>query len=129
MLDAEAKNGQEVWGFKVAVNGKGARVWPEELKRVAVRKVADGAKAIDVAKELGVTAGLFHKWLKAAKDESSAIDFVELLPPTKTVTKTAEMRPTAHGCVIRLGQAELVVPPGFPANDLSGILRAIKVGL
>jgi transposase-like protein len=129
MLDAEARNGQEIWGFKVAVNSRGTRLWPEDLKRAAVGKVANGAKTTEVANELGITVGLIHKWLKAAKDADSAIDFVELLPPTKTATKTAEMRPTANGCVIRLGQAELVVPPGFPADDLSGILQAMKAVL
>ncbi len=129
MLDAEARNGQEFWGFKVAVNSKGTRLWPEELKRAAVDKVTNGAKTTEVAKDLGITVGLIHKWLKAVKEADSSIDFVELLPPTKTATKTVETRPLAQGCVIRLGQAELVVPPGFPADELSGILQAMKAVL
>lgn len=116
MLDGGALNSQEVWGIHVGVTAKGARAWPDEIKEMAVRKVAEGAMASAVAEEFGITAGLFYKWLRAAREHGSSVDFVELLPPAKAPEKTVEKQPVSHACVIRLCQTELTVPSGFFAR-------------
>lgn len=130
----------EVWGIAVAVNSRGARVWPAAVKEMAVRKITKGVKARAVAREIGITDGLIHKWMKSFKDQDGAPDFVELLPPEEvaetpaahpSVPQPATAQPLAAppACVIRLGLAEVVVPPGFPTRDLTGILSAVKAAI
>lgn len=107
---------------------------------MAVRKIAEGVKARAVAREIGITDGLIHKWMKSLQDHDGAPDFVELLPPEEvaetpaaqpSVPQPSPAQPPASPppCVIRLGLAEVVVPPGFPVGDLTGILSAVKAAI
>lgn len=128
MLDVRATHRQEVWGVQVVLNARGTRIWPDQVKAMAVRKVADGAKASEVAREIGVTMSLMYKWLNAAKKKPLAPQFIQVLPPATEGKATAEPGQVSAppACVVRLGQAEVTVPPGFPAAELVGILRAVK---
>jgi transposase-like protein len=131
MLDEGAAGGLEVWGIPVAVSVTGMRLWPDEVKAIAVRKVAAGVKVSDIAQETGVRPSLIHKWVRATT-EDGAPRFIELLPPHSEPQTPQVAASNASGraeCIVRLGGVEVAILPGFPADELTGILRAVRSAL
>lgn len=128
MADDDVVSEKVVWGYPIPVGSDGKRMWPAAVKQIALRKVADGATARSVAAEIGITDALFYKWAKAGRDRASTPQFVELLPPEPA--SDVPERPSRDGgqigCVVRIGGTEVMIPPGFPAGDLAGILRAVR---
>lgn len=54
---------REIWGFTVRLSPAGKKLWPNELKREAVRRLReDGVSPGDVAAELGAHECLVRKW-------------------------------------------------------------------
>ncbi|WP_158243239.1 hypothetical protein [Acidimangrovimonas sediminis] len=59
---------REVWGFTITTNSAGKNIWPNALKREAVRRmVEDGEAPGDIAAELGAHECLVRKWGVAAR--------------------------------------------------------------
>lgn len=135
MLDEGATGGLEVWGIPVAVTATGMRLWPAEVKAIAARKAAAGVKVSDIAQEAGARSSLVRKWLRAATEDGGP-RFIELMPPQMEPQPEPRASQAAAGnargraeCIVRLGGAEVAVPPGFPGDELVGILRAVRAAL
>jgi hypothetical protein len=130
MLDDGADGGLVVWGIPVPVNANGVRIWPEEVKAIAVRKAEAGSKVAEIARDAGVNASLVYKWLRAPKSPGIPPQFVEVTPPADAGKYSATPPRTPGGeCVVRFCGAEVAIPPGFPADELTGIMRAVKAAL
>jgi len=128
MANDDVVSGKVVWGYTVPLGSDGKRMWPAAVKQIALRKLAEGATTRNVAAEIGVTDALIYKWVKAGRDRASTPRFVELLPPKSVgdVPDKPHRDGGQTGCVVRIGGTEVTIPPGFPAGDLAGILRAVR---
>lgn len=135
MLDIGVQDKVEtVWGFDVPVVA-GRRKWPEELRAKALDRISSGCGIREIAEELGANKSLVAHWFKRRKSsQANKVSFVEVLPPTSPVPKgkppldgTAESQTAA--CRIRIGDAEIAIEPGYPVDQLTEVLRAVRAAL
>ncbi len=132
MLDGEVPEEVEtVWGFAVATTPNGRRKWPEALRAMAVERIEAGANVREIAEEIGAHKSLVAVWVKNARPVDAAPTFFEVLPPTTAKPgRNARSNPAvaddAASCRIRIGDADIAIPPGYPAAHLAEILRAVR---
>lgn len=134
MLDGTPPTTLTVWGIKVPVRDNGRKNWPAELRTLAVKRIAAGAGIREIADEIGANKSLVSVWVKNANADvaDGAPAFVELLPPdssehSKPITARQVSPPQdLLACRIRLGDADITIPPDFPPDRLVGILRAVR---
>lgn len=118
----------EVWGINIPISPKGRRKWPQEIRDMAVKRVTDGAKIIDISKEIGANKSLVAKWVNDSADRNSAPNFVELVNNNMN-QDTGWPDPQYAGqlnCQIQLGDTGITVPSGYPAAHLAEIIQAIR---
>ena len=134
MFDGEISNTVTVWGVPVPVLSNGRRKWPEAVRAMAVERIAAGARIRDIAAETGAHKSLVAKWVREprAGGAEEAPAFVEVLLPAGKPAPRQE-RPVAPPpppdtpfCRVRLGDAEIEIPPGYPTAHLVDILRAVR---
>ena len=53
---------------------RGVKKYDEEFKQSAVKKVFDGQSVASVARDLGISEGLLHKWKRARLESSSDLE-------------------------------------------------------
>lgn len=76
-----------VWGFEVQTSASGRKIWPNDLKREAARKIReDGLSAGEVAADLGAHECLVRKWSVA--DRRSRGEKIQVEGPAFTEVKT-----------------------------------------
>ncbi|KQB15298.1 transposase [Rhodobacter capsulatus] len=141
MLDEKEGGDVVVWGIPVITADNGRRIWPDELKAMAVKKIEAGTKIVTVAKEIGANESLVAKWVRAelpelprrgrpqgkSASERNAPQFVEVMAPSEPVRATRQTgTPDTAACQIRIGDAEISVGGDFPAEQLAEILRAVR---
>ena len=141
MLDEKEGGDVVVWGFPVITADNGRRIWPDELKAMAVKKIEAGSKIVTVAKEIGANESLVAKWVRAelpelprrgrsqgeSKSERKAPQFVEVMAPSESARAARQTVTTdAAACQIRIGDAEISLRGDFPADQLAEILRAVR---
>lgn len=131
MLDGNVpENAETVWGFSVPTLG-GRRQWPEKLRAMAVERIATGEGIREIAEEIGANKSLVANWVKNAKRRNAAPAFIEVVPPAvmnpgKGQVPNAPMGDPAASCRIRIGDADITIPPGYPAAHLAEILSAVR---
>jgi len=115
----------------VAPKNLGRRAWADEAKLAAVRKVNVGAKVITVAREIGAHESLVARWVRDARmvpEAKPARMFVEAIMAPAEAARTPSMETQLEkSCVVRVGQFEVAVPPGFPMLDLTAIPKAVRL--
>lgn len=130
-----------VWDIPVPVLPSGRRNWPDALREKAVAKVLAGAEIKQTADEAGSSKSVLARWVRDARGIASAAEFIEAFPPdpakapSRSVGKhngvaacpapQVEPVPMAE-CRIRLGDAEIMIPAGFPASHLAEVLRVVR---
>jgi len=141
MLDEKEGGDAVVWGIPVITADNGRRIWPDELKAMAVKKIEAGTKIVTVAKEIGANESLVAKWARAelpelprrgrpqgkSASQGKAPQFVEVMAPSEQVRATRQTG-AADGaaCQIRIGDAEISLRGDFPTEQLAEILRAVR---
>lgn len=128
MLDGEVpEKVDKVWGFAVPTLSGGRRRWPEALRAMAVERIAAGAGIREIAEEIGANKSLVAVWVKNAQHKDPAPAFFEVVPPSEVKTGRgpgmADVEPT---CRISIGGADIAISPGYPADHLTEILRAVR---
>ncbi|PYF05927.1 transposase [Rhodobacter viridis] len=102
MLDEKEGGDVVVWGCPVITADNGRRIWPDELKAMAVKKIEAGTKIVTVAREIGANESLVAKWARAelpelprrGRPQGKAPQFVEVMAPFGTGRPSeAERRP------------------------------------
>ena len=141
MLDEKEGGDAVVWGIPVITADNGRRIWPDELKAMAVKKIKADTKIVTVAKEIGANESLVAKWARAelpemprrgrpqgkSASERNAPQFVEVMALSEPVRATRQTGiPDAAACQIRIGDAEISVGGDFPTEQLAEILRAVR---
>lgn len=132
MLDGEVpEKVDKVWGFAVPTRSGGRRQWPEALRAMAVERIAAGAGIRAVAEEIGANKSLVAIWVKNAERKDSASAFFEVVPPTEVKpgrkqSVTVAPVDAAPTCRISIGDADIAIPPGYPADHLAEVLRAVR---
>ena len=132
MLDGEVSEEVEtVWGFAVPPMPNGRRKWPEALRAMAVERIEAGANVREIAEEIGAHQSLVAVWVKNARPGDAAPTFFEVLPPTSAKSgHNARSNPPvaddAASCRISIGDADVAIPPGYPTEHLTEILRAVR---
>ena len=132
MLDGEVPEKVEmVWGFAVPTRSGGRRKWPEALRAMAVERIAAGEGIREIAEEIGANKSLVAIWVKNAKRKNSAPAFFEVMPPTEVKpgrkpSVTVAPEDAAPTCRISIGDADIAIPPGYPADHLVEVLRAVR---
>lgn len=123
----------EVWGINVPISPKGRRKWPQAIRDMAVKRVIDGAKIIDISKETGANKSLVAKWVndsaeRNSAERNSAPNFVELVNNNmKQNTRWPDSQYAGQlNCQIQFGDTGITVPPGYPAAHLAEIIQAIR---
>lgn len=132
MLDGEVpEKVDKVWGFTVPTLAGGRRKWPEELRAMAVERIAAGEGIREIAQEIGANKSLVAVWVKNAQREHSLPAFFEVVPPAavEPAHKQATVTPLADAatCRISIGDADIAIPPGYPSDHLAEILRAVRL--
>ena len=59
-----------IWGFAVQTRSSGRRKWPEELRAMAVERIAADVGIREIAEEIGANKSLVAVWVKNAQRES-----------------------------------------------------------
>ena len=132
MLDGEVPEKVEiVWGFAVPTRSGGRRKWPEALRAMAVERIAAGAGIREISEEIGANKSLVAIWVKNAQRKDSAPAFFEVVPPTAVEPRrkqrtTVAPEDAATTCRISIGDADIAIPPGYPADHLAEVLRAVR---
>lgn len=135
MLDEKDGGDVVVWGIPVITADNGRRIWPDELKAMAVKKIKAGTKIVTIAKEIGANESLVAKWARAelpelprrGRPQGKAPQFVEVMAPSEQVRATRQTGAAdAAACQIRIGEAEISVGGNFPTEQLAEILRAVR---
>ena len=118
----------EVWGINVPISPKGRRKWPQAIRDMAVKRVIDGAKIIDISKEIRANKSLVAKWVNDSADRNSAPNFVELVNNDMNQdTRWPDSQCSGQlKCQIQFGDIGITVLPGYPATHLAEILQAIR---
>lgn len=137
MLDGAIPDTVTIWGIPVPILPSGRRSWPDALREKAAAKVLAGAQVREIAKELGTSNSVVADWVKRARAAAPVAEFIEVLSPDldKAPSRSAGKRTGAampadtaptDECRIRLGDAEIMIPAGYPAAHLAEVLRAVR---
>lgn len=110
-----------VWGITVPIDAYGKRLWPDTVKAQAVERIAAGTKVRAIATEIGATNGLVSKWVQKGRKQPSAQKFVDV-----TMAEAPAAIEPSDSCRILIGDTTLSVPPGFPPQHLTELLRAVR---
>ena len=140
-LDGATPDTVTVWGIPVRTLPSGRRAWPDVVREMATAKVLAGAPTSLIAKEIGTSNSVVADWVKRARIAAPAAAFVEVLRPDpdkapargagkSTVPADRVIPPTgpalAPECRIRIGDADITIPPGYPGTHLAEVLRAVR---
>lgn len=98
---------------------------------MAVERIQAGASVREIAEEIGAHKSLVAVWVKNARPGDAAATFCEALSPTTAKPgHNARSGPPeaddAASCRVRLGDADIAIPPGYPAAHLTETLRAVR---
>lgn len=126
-----------VWGFEVRTSASGRKIWPNDLKREAARKIReDGLSAGEVAADLGAHECLVRKWFVA--DRRSRGEKVQVEGPAFTEVITGNppapaAPPAPLGADVSNSTARLVInslsfefPTGISDVDLLKLVRVAR---
>lgn len=124
-----------VWGFEVQTSASGRKIWPNDLKREAARRIReDGQSAGEVAADLGAHECLVRKWSVA--DRRSRGEKIQVERPAFTEIKTAlapapTVSPSPHEPKCNNGTARLIMGNfsfEFPISASEGdLLKLVRV--
>lgn len=98
---------------------------------MAVERIAAGEGIREIAEEIGAKKSPVAIWVKNAQRKDSAPGFFEVVPSTE-VKSGREHRTTvapedaATTCRISIGDANIAIPSGYPADHLAEVLRAVR---
>ena len=121
---------REVWGYQIGSSPSGKSIWPNALKREAVKRLRDGARPGDVAAEIGAHECLVRKWYVA--DRRARGEVVPARPPAFAevrIETPAECASPLDGdinqCSAKLHIGSLIVefPISIAEKDLHKIIR------
>lgn len=132
MLDGEVpERVDEVWGIAVPTRSSGRRKWPEALRAMAVERIAAGKGIREIAEEIGANKSLVALWVKNAKGEDTSPAFFEVVPPSAVkprhqIPAQAVAESSTPTCRITIGDADIAIPSGYPADHLAEIIRAVR---
>ena len=128
MIDQEIQKTNEVWGIEVPTSPGGRRKWPEAIKVKAVDRIYAGEKITNIAIEIGANQSLVAKWASATSAKKAVPAFVELARPESTAwERIATAAPASiTACQIHIGDTGITIPPGYPTNQLTEVLRAVR---
>ncbi len=125
---------REVWGFTITTNPAGKNVWPNDLKREAVRRMEeDGDAPGDIAAELGAHECLVRKWgVAARRSRGDRIFVAEPAFAEINVSDAPKARPPqatgeSHMGRLRVGKLCLEFPVGIAEPDLLKLIRVAGV--
>lgn len=124
-------------GEDISRRRRGARVWPEALKREAVDAcLAPGARVSDVARRYGVHPQQLTRWRRAAREgrleagSAKGADFVSVAMIESAPAPAASLVSAPIDDVIEIVVGRIVVRlPGLssPAR-IAGIVTALETG-
>lgn len=125
MQEDTAEGTVKVWGFHIPMKSDGRRSWPDEIRAMAIERIAAGAKISDIVAETGAHKSLVAKWVRTAKPSALPSDampaFIELVPSSRTSAASESNASTvsraggslgAATCRIRIGGADVEIPAG-----------------
>ncbi len=121
-----------IWGIKVPVSPTGRINWPNELKRLAVKKILDeGMRNAVVAQELGAHDNLVRKWCiqerrLRGEDVSSQPVFAPVTFSEQATRMPAQTKAVLGVCKLSLGEAVLEFPADIPPENLQAMIRAMR---
>lgn len=98
---------------------------------MAVERIAAGAGIREIAEEIGANKSLVAIWVKNTQRKVPMPAFFEVVPPTEVKPgyrqrTTVALDDTATTCRIRIGDADIAIPPGYPTDHLAEVLRAVR---
>ncbi len=98
---------------------------------MAVERIAAGEGIREIAEEIGANRSLVAIWVKNAQRKDSAPAFFEVVPPTEVKSRRKQSTAVAPDdgaptCQIRIGDADIAIPPGYPTDHLAEVLRALR---
>lgn len=119
----------DIWGFQVAVDVKGHRQWPDEIKRLAVQRMATSKeKTADIASELSVDPSVLYQWRRqqkqrTGKSKKTEGPFVEILVEEKK--SKPPVATAAEPVIVRYGDVEVTIPGNHTPDWLAAFVGAI----
>ncbi|WGW03622.1 transposase [Tropicibacter oceani] len=122
----------EIWGFRVSVSASGRINWPNELKRMATKRVLDGHERIAlIASEIGAHENLVRKWcIQERRSRGEDVSRQPLFAPVTIVSPDHEEPSTRPAmCRLTVGQAVLEFPVDAPPENLRQVIEAMKGAL
>ncbi len=131
MLDGMMPEEVKVWGFTIPVSSSGRRKWPDALRAKAVQKILAGAGIRETAEEIGANKSLVALWVKKAGTSGMNPAFVEVFAPAaqrlaESPHENDHDAASSTSCRISIGAAAIEIPPGYPADHLVEVLRAVR---
>ena len=141
MPDGATPDTVTIWGFAAPALSSGRRSWPDALREKAAAKVPAGAGIKQIADEIGTSKSVVARWVRDARGIAPAPEFIEAVPPApaKAPSRSAgkgigaampvelpAVSTTMAECRIRIGDAEIMIPAGYPTSHLAEVLRAVR---
>lgn len=132
----------EIWGISVPTTARGRRQWPNDIKQMALHKVASGTAIAKVTREIGVNDCILRRWIKS-KHAATAGEprFIQLevsepprisrefVPqakdPTEIHAEQSDLARDAYDCALCIGSLTLKFSAKIGSERLSNIIRAI----
>ena len=126
----------DAW-FAVATGANGARIWPEAGKaRFVAETFEEGATVVGVARRHGLSRTQLSGWRRMARGgllgpvAGGGGDPFCLVPvtvsPASRGERSCDAAALADAIAIEIADNRVVVPPGFDAAHLSGILVCVR---
>ncbi|WP_323717484.1 hypothetical protein [Paracoccus aminovorans] len=95
---------------------------------MAVERIAAGEEIREIAEEIGGNKSLAAHWDKNGQREDCVPAFFEVVPPTdaKPGRKQSTTVAATDDVPDSIGDADIAIPPGYPADHLAEVLRAVR---
>lgn len=133
MSDNEAQGPVVVWGIPVPRKANGRRMWPDELKAEAARRILAGETAAAIARDIHASEPLVGRWLRDHKDATSSPGdtphFVQVVTTPPECLGGRQYMSGAASCDLQLGDVRITVTPDYPVARLADLLRAVRASL
>ncbi len=124
---------QKSLGFTIPRMKNGKRIWPPELKKLAIEKLhSKEMTAVEIALECKVDSSVVYQWkleiekkvktktVKSRKPEPSSKLFAEVVNMDTTVPKE---RSIGQGILLRIQDLEITLPKDYPVSQLALLCR------
>lgn len=130
--DQKIQNVFYAFGYSIPIGKDGRRLWPTKFKRAMGQRMRSGELSVgDVQKACQISDKTAYSWRKGGSQKSSHKPQTAQQPTTsfaeiKVETDKPAQPSETNQMVFRRAGCEVLLPPGFPIDQLVQLIRAFE---